>query len=58
MITFLWIGAALILLVFVYFVAISSTRRKRTDQAGDAVVQKQVTENNGKPTTGRASGLN
>lgn len=57
MITFLWVGAALIFLVGAYIVAISASKRKRTGQAGQAVVNDQL-ENSGKPTVGRASGIN
>lgn len=57
MITFLWIGAALIFLIGAWVVATSATRRKRTGQAGEAVETDQM-DNSGKPKIGRATGLN
>ena len=57
MITFLWIGALVILLVAAIGVAYGASQRKRSGQSGQAKVNAQHSGEE-TPTVGRPTGIN
>ena len=57
MITFIFLAAGIILVVFAITLAYAANERKRAGQSGEAVVESQ-TEQMSQPTQGRPTGLN